>query len=284
MKKLIRDTITHWRSHNAPRMGAALSYYAMLSFVPLTLLLITLASYLFSRDIVQGTLITELGNTIGRSAAQYIDELLRSQTSETISITTALIGAGITIIGAIGVFGELDQDFDILWDTPTQPSTKTTFWKKVARVIQSKIVAFSLVPLLALILLVSIGVTVFFGALQDVVRVAPAFVSLINLLQLLAPLGLGTILFAVIYRILPNRKLPWRIIFFGAFITALLFIIGNFLILQYIRFLVHTDVFGSAASLVGLLVWVYYSAQVFFLGASFTYVYAKKKGLIASRD
>ncbi len=284
MKKLLSDTLAHWKAHNAPRMGAALSYYAMLSFIPLLLLVVTLVSYLFNQDLVQGTIITELGKLIGRNAAYYIDQLIRSNTLQNISLTAALISAGVTIFGAIGVFGELDADFDVLWDTPQQPKVHHSVVDRVWKFFQSKIIAFSFIPLLALLILISIIITIFFGAIQSTVTFLPGVANLIELVRIFVPLVLGTLLFTITFRILPTRKLPWRILFRGAFITTVFFIVGNFLILEYIKLLVHTDVFGGAASLVGLLIWIYYSSQIFFFGASFTYIYAKKKHLIPSRD
>ncbi len=284
MISIFKETFKHWQRHNAPRMGAALSYYAMLSFIPLLLLLVTLVSYLFSKDLVQGTIVSELAHSIGRNAAQYIDELLRTIAFENISVVTAIIGAVVALIGAVGVFSELDNDFDVLWDNTVSTPVRS-FWGRVRSYLKRKIIALSFIPLLTILLLVSIIGTTFFATLQTMITLPSFFVVLIKVVQFAAPLILGTILFMVMYRILPNRTLPWSVLMRGALVTTILFIIGNFLVLSYIKLLVNTDVFGGAASLVGLLVWVYYSAQIFFFGASFTYVYAKSKGLIeVSRD
>lgn len=284
MKSLVQQTLQHWRTHNAPRMGAALSYYAMLSFVPLLLLLVTFASSLFSKDLVQGTLVSELSKILGTDAAHYIGEILRSRSIQGITLATTIITAAVTLFGAMGVFAELDQDFDALWDTPKARKVHTTFITTVWAYAHRKLIAFSFVPLLVLVLLVIIGVTVFFGAIERVVAFPDSVTLVVQIVQVVAPLVLGTALFATIYRILPNRKLPWCVLLLGALATTVLFVIGNFLILEYIKLLVHTDVFGGAASLVGLLVWVYYSSQVFFIGASFTYVYARHEGFIPSGD
>ncbi len=281
MISLIRETITHWRSRNAPRMGAALSYYAMLSFIPLLFLLVLLASALFSKELVQGTLVTEISKIVGSGAAEYIDTILRTKAIQDATLVTTIVSIGVTLFGAVGVFNELDQDFDALWETPKVRKPHTSALAAIWGFVHKKLVVFSFVPLLMLLLVIVISITLFFAVLEQS-AVMPAGLSLVA--QIIAPLVLGTVLFAVVYRILPNRTLPWRIIWIGAGVTTVLFIIGNFLIVEYIALIVHTDAFGAAASLVGLLIWTYYSAQVFFFGVSFTYVYARRKGIIAVRD
>lgn len=281
MQHIFRDTIRHWKRHNAPRMGAALSYYAMLSFVPLLLLIVILASSVFSKELVQGTLMIEITKLLGASTAQYIDGILRTSSISDATFTAAVVSAVITLFGAVGVFTELDQDFDTLWDTPKERPVHQGLRANIWGYVHKKLIAFSFVPMLVVLLVTVIAVTIFFAILEHM-AVLPG--ALLVLIQVMAPLALGTILCAVTYRILPERKLPWRVLLVGAFATTALFLIGNFLIVEYIKLIVHTDVFGGAASLVGLLVWIYYSAQVFFLGASFTYIYAHKRGIIPRRD
>ncbi len=275
MKKLLIDTYAHFRKTNATRMGAALSYYAMLSFIPLLLLVITVVSYLFSKDLVEGAVVSGLAHKVGSGAASYVDELIRNRGFENVNLLTALIGVAVALTGAIGVFSELDQDFDILWgDAPTK---RRVSW--LSKFLTQKIVALSFIPLIVILLLVSLGSS----AVLDVIKTKLPEV-LIQLMQIGIQFVLGVLLCMVCFRVLPNRKLPMRVIALGSLITNLMLLIGNFLVLMYIRLLVNTDVFGGAASLVGMLVWIYYSAQVFFLGASFTYIYAKDKNIIRVRD
>ena len=284
MTSLIKETLAHWKSHNAPRMGAALSYYTMLSFVPLLVLMVTVVGSLFNRDLVQGTIANELASTIGRNAARYIDTLLRSVEGQSISLFAAISSAVITIFGAIGIFSELDKDFDELWDTPRTAKKHTSWWVSLVSLIRSKIIALSFIPILVVLLFVFVVITLTFASIEAQVAFLPIVAKLVTLAQFVVPLVFGTLLFALIYRILPNRTLPWKVVFLGALVTTLLFIIGNICILTYIQLFLRVSAFGAAASLVGLLVWVYYSAQVFFVGASFTYVYAKRKGLIPERE
>ncbi len=275
MKNIFRETLVHWRTHHAQRMGAALAYYAMLSFVPLLFLLVTIAGYLFSIELVQGTLMIELTKTLGTSVAGYIDQAVRSVSIQQFSFTATAVSVGIILLGAVGVFAELEQDFKILWDTPIQPfKHKQTLLQHIWAVVYKKIITFSFVPFLALILILVLGLSALLSVLEIYMGV----------IQFVTPVVFGTILFAVVYRLLPARTLPWRVLLLGGVVTTVLFMLGNTLILKYIKLLVHTDLFGPAASFVGLLVWTYYSAQVFFLGASFTYVYARRRKLIPSRD
>lgn len=280
MKSLLQETMTHWNSRNASRMGAALSYYTMLSFIPLFVLLITVVGMIFGKDAVQGAVTSELASTIGRGAAQYIDTLIRSIELQGLNLFTAISSAVITIFGAIGIFSELDKDFDELWDTPREQKRRFSWVTSLVALIRSKIVALSFIPILVVLLFGFMLLTIIFGSIESHIAFLPVFANLAHIAQIIVPIIFGTILFAIMYRILPSRTLPWRIVFLGAFITTLLFSIGNIGISAYIQLFVHTSVFGAAASLVGLLVWVYYSAQVFFIGASFTYVYARRKGII----
>jgi membrane protein len=284
MNILIRS-VRHWQSHNAPRMGAALSYYAMLSFVPLIILVISAAALLFSKDTVELALMHQLVTTVGSNASLYISEILHNTPLQDISFGAAMVSATIFLIGAIGVFSELDRDLDELWDvTPTAKKTHVSVIHKISAYLHGKIAVLAFIPLLALLLAVSIGLTFFMSIVQSTITMLAPLSILVPLLQFIAPLVLSTLLFTVMYRVLPNRKLPWKTLIVGALVTALLFMVGNILITQYIKLLVHTDIFGGASSLVGLLVWSYYSAQVFFLGASFTYIYAQYKGVTASRE
>lgn len=275
MTTLIKETVTHWRARNAPRMGAALAYYAMLSFVPLLIIVIMLAGSILGHELVQGTLSQYMTQFLGSSMTSYIEGLVAGAQEVSLGVLGTVISIGIIIIGAVGVFGELDRDMDELWDIPAQP-TKQSLWMMLVQILRNKAVAFFIIILLAGLLFLSVGgsfVTALLAQyLPDLLVVA---------LQFCFPLLFATILFALIYRILPSYTLPWKTLFLGAFITALFLLVGNNLIALYLKFFVHTSMFGAAASLVGLLVWVYYSAQVFFLGTSLTYVYARRKGLIA---
>lgn len=284
MKSLIAETFRHWKSHNAPRMGAALSYYTMLSFVPLLVLLTTAVGMLFNKDLVQGTLATELAGTLGTGAAEYIDSLLRGIELQNISLFAAVVSAVIMVFGAMGVFSELDKDLDELWDVVPVQKIKKSWIASVVSAIRSKIIALSFIPILGILLFVFIIVALAFSSIKAYVAFLPIFATLIQIAQIIVPLILGTLLFAIVYRILPSRRLPWSVVLLGALVTTLLFIIGNVCIITYIQVFLHINVFGAAASLVGLLVWVYYSAQVFFIGASFTYIYAKRNGLIPERE
>ncbi len=285
MKTLILKSFRHWNSHNAPRMGAALSYYAMLSFVPLIVLVVSAAALLFSKDVVENALMHQLVVTVGSNASLYISEILHNTPLQDISVSAAMVSATIFLIGAIGVFSELDRDLDELWDvTPLLKKKHTSLLRKIGIFLHEKIAVLAFIPLLAILLAVSIGLTFFISIAQSTVNLLPQLSFVASLFQVVVPLVLSTILFMVIYRVLPNRTLPWSVVCMGACITSVLFMVGNILITEYIKLLVHTDVFGGASSLVGMLVWIYYSAQIFFLGASFTYVYAQQKGFIVSRE
>jgi len=284
MHSLLKETLVHWKTHNAPRMGAALSYYAMLSFIPLLVLLITVVGSLFSTEVVRATIASELTQTIGKSAAAYIDTLLRSIDQAQLGVGAAIASGTITIIAAIGIFSELYKDFDELWEVPSTTKTPKPWYTVLKMFIRQKIAALSFIPILVVLLFAFIMVSLLLSSIETHSTFLPIFATVAHLLQFFVPLMLGTVLFALMYRILPGRTLPWNIVFLGALITTLLFIVGNIGIVLYIQTFLHVSIFGAAASLVGLLVWVYYSSQIFFVGASFTYVYARRMGFITARE
>jgi membrane protein len=284
MKKIIDQTWQHWKKHRAPRMGAALSYYAMLSCIPLLILMISAASVLFKKDVVEIALMHQLIPILGTNASSYISELLHATPLKNVTIVGALISGLVFIIGALGMFSELEGDLNELLETPEKESVvRLPFFKQVNQIIRKKIIPLSLIPLLALLLIVAISVTTLLSLLQSKLSIILPGVHFLTLFQVIIPFVLSVALFALLYSIIPNRSIPRRAIMRGSIVTSILFVVGNIIITAYIALLIRIDIFGGASSLVGFLVWVYYSAQVFFFGASYTFVYATNTTTL-SRD
>ncbi len=285
MKHLISDTLAHWKKHNATRMGAALSYYAMLSFVPFLVLIIFLTTSLFDKTLIESTITHYFTLVLGKSSALDIEALTRNTSAGSGGFFTAIVSIITIVIGALGVFSELDNDLDELWQLPAKTHQKAlSFGKKVLIIVKQKLASFSLIPVIAIGLIVSATAAFLLGIVQSVNAFGLIGTATISMLQLLVPFFIGTALITLLYRILPNITLPWNALIKGALVTAGLFVIGNIFIGLYLKLMLNTATYGAAGSLVGLLVWIYYSAQVFFLGASFTFVHAKQRNLIPSRD
>ncbi|MBP6904545.1 MAG: YihY/virulence factor BrkB family protein [Candidatus Pacebacteria bacterium] len=289
MKSIVAETFRHWKAHHAPRMGAALSYYSALACVPLLILVVSASSLLFSKDVVEITLMHQLIATIGAEPSRYISELLHNTPLQNISTTAAIVSAVTLILATMGIFSELRLDLNELWHTaPGDPNHTLPVFRKITTFVREKILILSLVPILALLLIVSILITVLLSLVQSKTGTLGVFGGFVTLFQIIVPVALSTAVFTLIYRIIPRRTLRWRELIRGGFATAVLFIGGNILIAEYIQLLVHSDIFGTASSLIGLLVWMYYSAQVFLLGASYTFVHTMRTAVettsISSRD
>lgn len=281
---IISQTWQHWKAHRAPRMGAALSYYAMLSCIPLLVLVISAVSILFKKDVVEIAVMHQLLPMLGTNASLYISELLHATPLKDVTIFGAVLSGIVFIIGALGMFSELDGDLNELWEMPEKESTKPLpFLRQVVQTIHKKIIPLSLIPVLALLLVIVIIITTLLSVLQSKLSILAPGNHFFALLQIVIPFVLSATLFALLYKIIPNRPLPGRAIIRGSIVTSILFVLGNSIITTYISLLVRINVFGGASSLVGFLIWVYYSAQVFFFGASYTFVYATKR-ITPSRD
>ena len=262
-------------------MGAAISFYAIFSIAPLFILLIGIVRLIFDRHTTQLAIAHTLNITVGSNLSTVIQNLVSSSYHGNTGIVTAIIGGVILIVASLSVFSELDSDLDELWSIPTKnPPKERTVIQAVFNYLKSKFVNFLFILLCGFLLLLSVAFTVlisFFhyslpGILQS------------EIINIVTSLLIMTVLFTLIYRILPETKLPWGELVVGAFITSILFLIGRFLISWYIEGFGETTAYGAAGSIVGMLLWVYYSAQVFFIAASGTFVYSKLHGYLSRQS
>ncbi len=278
MTSLIRDSLTHLKKFSPRRMAAALSYYALLSFIPMLFLVVTLSALLFDKPSVEGALTDYLTKILGTSGTAYIKGLLDSVVIEDITILGAIFTGVILIIGSVGIFAEIKKVLSEIWGDVLYPDNETS---KIRSMYKKNIITISLIPILALLLAFSMGATLLLTYFEKKVG---SFGPIVQILQLVLPLVLGTVLFGIIYRIMPRHTLPWKIIIRGALATTLLFLVGNILITLYLGVVIHFHKLGNATTLVGILLWLFYSSLIFLFGASYTYIYAKRKGAISSRE
>ncbi len=271
---LIKATALSWNEVNAPRLGAALSFYTMLSMAPLLVICIGLAGFFFGREAAQGQIAAQIQNVVGGQGAQIIQTLLRETGQKSSSgIIAAAVGVFMLLFGASGVFGELRDSLNLVWVVKPAGSTG------ILAMIKYRFFSFAMVLGIGFLLLVSLLLSAAIAAAEHFFgQYLPIPGPVLHIFNLLASFATITVLFALLYKLVPDTPIEWRDVWIGAAVTSLLFSIGKFLIGLYLGKASVGSAYGAAGSLVVFLVWVYYSAQVFFLGAEFTHSFAKRHG------
>jgi membrane protein len=268
---LLKQAVKAWSDDYAPSMGAALSYYTMFSIAPLLLIVIAVAGWVFGEEAVRGELTGALQYLMGEEGAKAIEGLLASVSDPKEGIIATVIGVLVLLLGATTVFGELQNALDRIWRAPAREAGG------VWRLLRSRLLSLGMILGIAFLLMVSLVFDMALQALGKIWGTGPLQV-IGQVLNLLVGFGLTTTIFALIYKLIPRAKIQWPDVWVGAAVTALLFTVGKFLIGLYIGRSAVASSFGAAGSLVVVMVWVYYSAQIFLLGAEFTWVYAHTHG------
>jgi len=255
-------------------MGAALAYYTMFSIAPLLLIVISIAGLVFGQDAARGEILLQLRGMMGEEGARAVEGLLASVNKPAQSATATLVGVGVLLVGATTVFAELQSALDRVWRAPAREET-SGLWN----LLRSRLLSFGMILGIGFLLMVSLVASAAIAVLGK--WWGPMFEGwtvLASAVDFIVSFGLMTVLFALIYKIMPRVHIRWHDVWIGAAATALLFDIGKFLIGLYIGRSSVTSTFGAAGSLAVMLMWVYYSAQIFLLGAEFTWVYAHTFG------
>lgn len=271
---LIRTTVIAWRDDHAQSMGAALAYYTMFSLAPVMLLAISIAGLVFGEEAARGEIAGQLSNLLGVQGALAAQALLDSVREPTEGIAATVIGATLFLVGATSVFAELQDSLDRIWRMPGRRSTGG-LWG----LIRSRLLSFGMIMGIGFILMVSL---IFSAGLSAVGKWWSPWLdgweTVAGVLDTLFSFVLTAGMFALIYKIMPQVQIRWSEVWIGAVLNAFLFTIGKFLIGLYIGRSAITTGFGVAGSLVALLIWVYYSAQIFLMGAEFTWAYSNLFG------
>jgi membrane protein len=263
-----------WSDDYAPSMGAAISYYTVFSLAPLLVIVIAIAGAVFGREAVQGQVAAELSGLIGQQGASLVQDLVAASSDVHKGLIAGIASGFVLLLGATSVFIELQNALDRIWHVP--PSAKPT---GVWAILRSRLLSFGLILGLVFLLMVSLSVSTAVAAIGAFTsELLPGFEILLQGVNLAVSLAITSVLFAMIYKLLPNAKIAWRDVGVGAFTTALLFELGKFGIGLYLGKSSMTQSFAAAGSLVVLIAWVYYAAQIFLLGAEFTKVYAEEHG------
>ncbi len=271
---LVKATAAGWVADYAQSMGAALAFYTLFSIAPLLLIVISIAGLAFGDDAARGEIFGQLQDMLGATGALAVQGLLESVRKPTESMTASAFGIGLLLIGATSVFGELQDALDRIWRAPVR-APSLGFWGLV----RARLLSFGMILGIGFLLMVSLVASAALAALSK--WWGPLFsdwVTIATSVEFVLSFGLVTVVFAMIYKIMPRVHIAWKDVWIGAAVTSLLFTIGKALIGLYIGRSGIASGFGAAASLVVVLVWVYYSAQVFLFGAEFTWVYSHKFG------
>ena len=271
---LVRAAVNAWIDDYAQSMGAALSYYTIFSLAPLLLIVIAVAGLIFGREAASGEVFAQFRGLMGDEAALAVTAILGTVGKPAASVAATILGSAILLIGATSVFAELQSALDRIWRAPTLPRS-WGLW----HLLRTRLLSFGLILGLAFLLMVSLVLSAAISALAK--WWGPAFGRWELLAQgvnMLVSFALTTGGFAMIYKLMPRARVHWHDVWLGAIVTSLLFEIGKFLIGFYIGKSGIALSFGAASSLIVIFIWVYYSAQIFLIGAEFTWVYARTFG------
>lgn len=271
--QLIKATFKDWADDEAPRLGAALAYYTVFSLAPLLLIAIGIAGIVFGEQAVQGQLVGQLGGLLGQQGAQLLQTMIANSAKGGGGWISTIAGLVLLVVGASGVFGQLQAAMNKIWEVGPDPDAGLRGFVK------KRIVAMSMVFSVGLLLIVSLVVSAALSAFSDLLQ--SRLVGGVFLWQAVnagVSLGVLMLFFASVFKVMPDADVRWRDVWFGAFVTAVLFSIGKELLMYYLGRSAVAANFGPAAALVALLIWVYYSAQILFLGAEFTQVWARSRG------
>ena len=266
-------TVTEWIDDRASSKGAALAFYTLFSIAPILVLAIALAGYFFGVEAAQGELVTQLRGLIGQDGAEAVQAMLAAARDKESGLISTIIATVLLIIGATTVFAELKISLDELWEVRAQ--AESGLWA----MIKTRLLSFGIVLVLGFLLMVSLVVSALLSVLQNYIGSLWGFsTELFCVISWLFTFFVIAFLFAVIYKMLPSIPLSWRDVWIGSLATAGLFILGKSLIGIYLGNSQVTSSFGAAGSVIALMLWIYYSSQVFFLGAEFTRIYAQRFG------
>jgi membrane protein len=272
--ELVKETVRQWMDDNTSTLGAALAYYAVFAFAPLAVLAVTLAALLFGEDAARGELYSRLESAIGPTFAQAIDDTLRFTNRQGGGVTATVISLGVMLFGAVKLFNQLQQSLNIIWGVHVKPGR--SWWS----IIKDRLMPFAVVILVSLLLLASLLSSAVIQTLSTQMAAwdIPGGAVLWRTVNWVVSFVLMTLVFALVFKMLPDVKIRWREVAIGAPLTTILFLIGNYLIGLYLSKTGTASVYGAAGSLVVILIWVYYSSQVLLFGAEFTQVYATRHG------
>jgi len=262
---LIKEAGKEWVADKAPRLSAATAYYTILSLAPLLVISVSIAGLVFGKDAAKSGIVHQFESLVGKSGADAVQQMLENSSEPSSGLVAIVIGVATLLLGASGVFGELQDAFNTVWKAPPKPD------RGFLGMFKDRFLSFAMVLCVGFLLLVSLVLSTALsgmgGYLSQSVQGLP---SAMRVIELLISFGIITVLFAMMFKYLPDCEVPWIDAWKGAAVTALLFTLGKYLIGLYLGKAAVASPFGAAGSLVALVVWIYYSAMILFFGAELT--------------
>ena len=270
---LLRDSFYAWLDDNVQRLGAALAYYTVFSLAPLLIIVIAIAGLAFGQEAAQGQIMSQIEGLLGEEGAKATQAMIENARQPTAGLVAGLLGIIMLVFGATGAFAQLQDALNTIWGVTPKPG------RGVLGILQDRLFSFMLVIGIGFLLLVSLVLSAALAALGKFFGyLLPVPEAILHIVNFVLSFGVITLLFAMMYKILPDVKIGWSDVWIGAAMTALLFSVGKFLIGLYLGKSGVASAYGAAGSLVVILLWVYYSSQILLFGAEFTFVYANKYG------
>lgn len=270
---LFKETFQEWNEDKAPRLAAALAYYTAFSITPLLIVVIAIAGLVAGQDAVRGRLQYQIADAVGVQAAGAIQDMLANFNQPSSNLLATVIGIVTLLLGAAGLLGQLQDALNTVWEVAPKPN------QGLLATLRQRFISFTMVLGIGFVLMVSLVVSAVVSAVGSLIAVhLPGQETLLQVVNLVISFGVITLLFAAIYKVLPDVNISWRDVWMGAAVTALLFTIGKYLLGLYLGSSSVASGYGAAGSFVLLLLWIYYSAQILLFGAEFTQVYARRYG------
>ena len=269
---LLKSAVSGFLEDEALTRGAAISFYTVTTIAPLLLIVIAIAGLVFGRDAAQGAIVGQLQGLMGRQPAEFMQGILAHGTTTGGGVLSTILGIGTLLVTATGVFGEMQSALNVIWKAKSKAGT-------LSRLVRARAASLGLVVVLGFLLMVSLVVSAGLSAFGDWLSATlPVGKVVIDVLNQVISFALIAVLFAAIYKVLPDTHLEWRDVVGGSLATSALFAVGKFLIAWYLSTSGVASSYGAAGSLILLLLWIYYSVQIFLLGAEFTKAWSNAHG------
>ncbi|MBE9205870.1 YihY/virulence factor BrkB family protein [Nostoc sp. LEGE 06077] len=270
---LFQETFQEWSEDKASRLAAALAYYTIFSIAPLLIIVIAIAGAVFGEEAARGEIVRQIQGLVGRDGAEFIEIAIRNASQPKTGAIASIISILLLLLGATGLFTELQDALNTIWEVQPKPG------RAMKNVVRQRALSFAMILgigfLLLVTLVISTALTAIVGYFSNLL---PGVDIIWRIMNFLLSFTISTLLFGLIFKVLPDVKITWNDVLIGAVITSLLFSLGRYLLGQYLGNSSFGSTYGAAGSLVVILAWVYYAAQILFFGAEFTQVYARRYG------
>lgn len=270
---LLKESASEWSNDKASRLAAALSYYTMFSIAPLLVIAISVAGLVFGQEAASNQVFHQIRGMVGDAGALAIQGMVEGAGKSGAGVIGTAVGLATLLLGASGAIGQLQDALNTIWEVKPKPG------QGIRGFVRTRLLSFSMVLVIAFMLLVSLVLSAALaGAGHYLERILPIPAAALHAINFAVAFGVTSLLFGLIYKVLPDVKIAWKDVWIGGVVTALLFTVGKLLIGLYLGRGSVSSAFGAAGSLVIILIWIYYSSQILFFGAEFTQVYANRFG------